>query len=200
MVRIVAERLGVERRGVDVHAVAGREQERQHQADGERDRGHDLEIDQRLEADAADFLQIAGAGNAVHHDAEHDRRHDHLNKLEEGVAEDLQGDRKIRLRHAQHDAEDECGDHLDEQRVVQRSAACQRRRGNGGGGHWRLSLGGTACFLSKDHAIGRGGTPKGEGWGEGPSIASNTMSWAPCQSTCSPSGRNSSWPSTTVRK
>ncbi len=73
--------------------------------DDQRDRGHDLEIDQRLDADPADLLEIAGAGDAVHHDAEHDRRDDHRDQLEEGVAEDLQLDGEIGHRHAEHDPE-----------------------------------------------------------------------------------------------
>ena len=79
----------IEAGGVDVHALAGREQIGECQADDQRDGGHDLEIQQRLAADAADFLQIAGAGDAVHHDAEHDRRHDHRDQLQEGVAEEF---------------------------------------------------------------------------------------------------------------
>ena len=82
----VAERLGIEARRIDVHAVAGAEDVGEQEADDERDRGHHLEIDQRLDADAADLLEVAGAGNAVHHHAEHDRRHDHRDQLEEGIA------------------------------------------------------------------------------------------------------------------
>jgi hypothetical protein len=48
VVGIVAERLGVERVGIDVHAVTRREQERHDEPDDQRDRRHDLEIDQRL--------------------------------------------------------------------------------------------------------------------------------------------------------
>ena len=105
VVGVARERLGIERRGIDVHAVARPEQIGEPEADAQRDRGHALEIDQRLDADPSDLLEIAGAGDAVHHDAEHDRRHDHRNQLQKGVAENLQADGKIRHRHAEHDPE-----------------------------------------------------------------------------------------------
>src|SRR6266852_2574208 len=104
IVRVVGkgtERLGVQRRGIDVHAVARPEQVGEQQTDDQRDRGHDLEIDQRLDADPADFLEVAGARDAVHHDAEHDRSDDHRNQLQKGVAQDLELDGKIRHRHAE---------------------------------------------------------------------------------------------------
>ena len=55
----------------------------------ERERGHDLEVEQRLEADAADLLHVLHAGDAVHDRAEDDRRDEHLDQLDEGVAERL---------------------------------------------------------------------------------------------------------------
>jgi hypothetical protein len=111
---IIGERLGIERRGIDVHAVAGSEQIGEQEADHERDRGHDLEIDQRLDADPPDLLEVAGAGDAVHDHAEHDRRDDHRDQLEEGIAQDLQADRKVGSGHAEHDAEDQSGQDLHE--------------------------------------------------------------------------------------
>ncbi len=71
------ERLGVERRRIDVHAVAGPDDVGEREPDDERDRGHHLEVDQRLHTDAPHLLEVAGAGDAMHHHAEHDRRHDH---------------------------------------------------------------------------------------------------------------------------
>ena len=131
VVGIGVERLGVERRGIDVHAVAGAERVGEEETDHERDRGHHLEIDQRLDADPADLLEVAGAGNAVHDDAEHDRRHDHRNQLQEGVAEDLEPDGEIRHGHAEDDAEDQRGQDLDEQRGVERLRLGGRGRGDG---------------------------------------------------------------------
>ena len=139
VVGVGAERFRVERRSVDVHAVAGAERESEHDAEHERDGGHHLEINQRLDADAADFLEVAGAGNAVHHDAEHDRRHDHRDELEEGVAEDFQADGEVRRQDPERDAQEQCDQHLDEQRFEDRCrpapGRCSRCGRNGGGCH-----------------------------------------------------------------
>ena len=59
------------------------------QPDHEREGRDDLEIDQRLDADAADFLGILDMRDAGHHGAEDDRRDHHLDQLDEAVAERL---------------------------------------------------------------------------------------------------------------
>ena len=69
-------------------------------------------------ADASDPPQVAGAGNAVHHHAEHDRRHDHRNQLEESIGKEFQADGEIGRRHAERDAKDEPCDHLREEGLV----------------------------------------------------------------------------------
>ena len=56
-----------------------------HQCEG----GDDLEIDQRLDADAADFLGILDMRYAGYHGAEDDRRDHHLDQFDEAVAERL---------------------------------------------------------------------------------------------------------------
>ena len=76
VVGIGIERLGIKRRGIDIHAVAGAEYISQYETDHQRDRGHDLEIDQRLDADPANLFEVAGAGDAMHHYAKYDRRDD----------------------------------------------------------------------------------------------------------------------------
>ena len=83
------DRPGVERFDVDIHADAGLQAIHDQKTDDEGDRGQHLEIDQRLEADAADLLHVLHAGDAVHHRAEDDRRDHHLDRLDEGVAEGL---------------------------------------------------------------------------------------------------------------
>jgi len=130
IVGIAVERLGIERRRIDVHAVARAEQIGEQQADHQRHRGHHLEIDQSLDADPPDLLQIAGAGDAVHDHAEHDRGHDHRNQLQKGVAEDLQPDGEIRSRYPQHDAEQQRRQDLDEQRRIQRPSRDFRSGGD----------------------------------------------------------------------
>ena len=53
---------------------------------------HRLEIEQRLDADAADLLEVAHRADAVHHRAEDHRRDHHLDQRDEAVAERLQRD------------------------------------------------------------------------------------------------------------
>ena len=62
------------------------------QADGERQRRDDFEVDERAEADAADLLHGAHLGNADDHGREHDRRDQHPHELDEAVAERPHGD------------------------------------------------------------------------------------------------------------
>jgi hypothetical protein len=109
------ERIGIERRCVDVHTVPDPEQEGEHNAEDQRHRGHDLEIDERLDADAADLLEVAGPCDAVHDDAEHDGGDDHRDQLEEGVAEDLQFDREVRRRNTEQNAKKKRRQHLHKQ-------------------------------------------------------------------------------------
>ncbi len=145
--------------GIDVHAVAGAEDIGEQQADHERDRGHHLEIDQRLDADPADLLEVAGAGDAVHHDAEHDRRHDHRDQLEEGVAEDLQADGEVGNGHPEHDAEHQRGQNLNEKRGIDRLS--RRRRSSGDGrSHGTLPPFDPNWLSNKRASLSRGGRPR----------------------------------------
>ncbi len=48
-------------------------------------------IDDGLAADAAEFLHVAHLGDAQRHGAEDHRRDHHLDQLDEGVAQGLQG-------------------------------------------------------------------------------------------------------------
>ena len=68
----VRDRLGVERRRVDVHAGAGLHDVDDDQPDDQRERADDLEIEQR-QAAAADLLHVLHAGDAEHDGAEDDR-------------------------------------------------------------------------------------------------------------------------------
>ncbi|OIQ67277.1 hypothetical protein GALL_511450 [mine drainage metagenome] len=100
---VIGHRLRIGHRAAKAHARA-------HQvSDGEPDNQcesrDDLEIDQRLDADPPDLLEVAGAGDTVHDNAEHDRRNDHRNQFQEGVAEDLQADGKFGRGHSQHNSQ-----------------------------------------------------------------------------------------------
>ncbi|MGF6663394.1 vacuolar-type H+-ATPase subunit I/STV1 [Paraburkholderia atlantica] len=104
---IGGERRRVERTQVHVHAGARTRRVSEHRADHERDRRHRLEIDHRLQSDAADLAQIAGVRHAAHHYAEHDWPDHHLDQLQEAVAKRPQGLREMRKHGTEHDADHE---------------------------------------------------------------------------------------------
>ena len=124
--RVVGERLGVERRRIDVHADARLHEIDDRQADQQRHRTHHLEVQQRIAAGLADLLHVFHAGDAEHDGAEDDRGDDHLDQLDEAVAERLHrlAGRWIEVaeQHADHDRADD----LEVERLVQRLPA---RRG-----------------------------------------------------------------------
>ena len=81
--------------------------------DDQRESGDDFEVEQRLAADAAELLQIAHRGDAVDDGAEDDRRDDHLDQLDEAVAERLERFAELRKEMADDDAERDGDQHLD---------------------------------------------------------------------------------------
>ena len=94
----------IDMREVDVHSGAGLEQVDGDEADDQGDRGQHLEIDQRLERDAADLGHVGHAGNAVHDRAEDDRRDEHADGLDEGVAERFHPRADVGIEPAERDA------------------------------------------------------------------------------------------------
>ena len=113
-------RPGVQRPDVDVHAGAGLQRVHDNEADDQGERRQHLEIDQRLEADAADLLHVLHAGNAVHDRAKDDRRNDHLDQFDEGVAQRLHLLAELRVEVSERDADDDGRDHLQVEALVER--------------------------------------------------------------------------------
>ena len=114
-------RRSIELRGIDIHAVAGAEDESEHDSEHQGDGCHDLEVDEGLDADTPDLLEVAGSRDAMHDDAEDDWRDNHRNQLQKSVAQKLELDGEVRHRHAQHDAQQQRDKNLNEERLVQRS-------------------------------------------------------------------------------
>ena len=75
------------------------------EADDQREGGDDLEVEQRLGADAADLLHVADAGDAGDDGAEDDRGDHHLDQLDEAIAQRLHGGACGRGDDAQEDPE-----------------------------------------------------------------------------------------------
>ncbi len=132
---IGGDRLRVERGRIDVEAGARLDDLADQQADAERDGRDHLEINQRLDADPAEFLQVAHAGDAVHHGAEDHRRDHHLDQRDEAVAERFERLAEIRIEMPDRDADHDRDQHLDvEHRVpgamVRIFLRANRRRGH----------------------------------------------------------------------
>jgi hypothetical protein len=64
-----------------------------------------LEIEQRLDADAADLFEVAHRADAVHDRAEDDRRDHHLDQRDEAVTERLERDAGIGKEMADDNAD-----------------------------------------------------------------------------------------------
>jgi hypothetical protein len=90
LVRIVRDRGGIERGDVDVHAGAGLDHVGDDQPDDQRQRREEQEVCERLARDATDRAQFLHACDAGHQRQEDDGGDDHLDELDEPVAERLQ--------------------------------------------------------------------------------------------------------------
>ena len=93
--------------GADRHREprAGLEDVDEREPEEQRDRRRDLEVDDRLQADAPHRLQVAGAGDADDQRREEQRRDDHLDHPQEGVGQRLDGDAEAGPEVADEDAE-----------------------------------------------------------------------------------------------
>ncbi len=116
------DRTRVECGRVDIETSPRLEDVGDHQAEDEREGGHDLEVEDRLETDPPDRLDVADLGDAGHHDTEDERRDHHLDELDESVPERFQIGAEAGPEMADGDAGDNSDEHLEEQRLVDRPA------------------------------------------------------------------------------
>ena len=103
---------GIEFGGIGVETRARLNQVAHHQADQQRNRGDDFEIEQGLAADAPHLFQVSHASNAGHDGAKDDQRDDHGDDADKGVPERLHGDGRVRPLPAQNDADRYADEHL----------------------------------------------------------------------------------------
>jgi hypothetical protein len=73
----------------------------------------DLEIYERAYPDPSNLREIPGRGDAVHDDAKHDHGNQHLDELDEAVAQRLHLKRQIRIGHAKSNTQSERNDDLE---------------------------------------------------------------------------------------
>jgi hypothetical protein len=124
--RILLDRFGVDRSGIDVHAGSWLPEIGNDEADDQGKRRHDLEIDNRLQADAADLLHVFHAGDAVNDGAEDDRCDHHLDCPDEHVAERLHLCAQRRIEMSEQDADRDRTQHLDIEMLVKLPMARRR--------------------------------------------------------------------------
>src|SRR5262249_55070371 len=124
---------GVDRAGVDIHGGAGLQRIGDNEPHDEGERRQHLEIDEGLQADAANLLHILHAGNAVHDRTEDDRRDDHLDRLNEGVPQGLHLLAQLWIEMTEQHAEHDRGQHLEIEALKERPVAGSQF---GCGGFW----------------------------------------------------------------
>ena len=118
--RVGGHRLRVERAGVGVDAGARLEDIDDDQANHERHRRDDLEVDQRADANAADVLHVAHARDPHDDGAEDDRCDDHPNEPDEAVAKRPHRRTGVGPEVAEHDSNGDAGQDLEVQMGVER--------------------------------------------------------------------------------
>ncbi|MNE70311.1 hypothetical protein D3C80_1660960 [compost metagenome] len=103
---------GVEGGDIDVHARAGLEHIDHHQPDHQRQGRHHLKIQQRAKADPAQLLHVLHAGDPRDHGQENHRCEEHLDQLDERVAQGFERSAGFRNEHPDDGAEDDRNEHL----------------------------------------------------------------------------------------
>ena len=93
----------------------GPEHVHHHQPDAERERRHDLEVDERLEPHPPDPLEVGRVRHAADDGEEDDRRDDHPHQVDEGVAQGLHGPAGRRPERADQRAQRDGHQHADGQ-------------------------------------------------------------------------------------
>ena len=83
------------------------------QPDGERERRHDLEVEQRLAPDPADPLEVRDVRDAEDDREEDDRRDDHPHQVHERVADGLHGPAGVRPERTDQRPERDGHEHAD---------------------------------------------------------------------------------------
>lgn len=99
-------------------AFAGVQHVDHHQAHGQGQRGHQLEVQQGLGADTTEFSDVTHRRDAVHHRAENDRRDHHFDEFDEAVAERTQGLARVGKEVPNQDAREHRHQHLNVQNFI----------------------------------------------------------------------------------
>ena len=117
--RIALNRGRVDRAGIDVHAGAGPPNVDEEEPDDQCQRCNDFEVDECFDRDPADPFQVFHPHDPVHDRAEDDRRDQHPDDFDEGVAQRLHAHGKPRIEVAEQDAGENRGPDLEVQVPVE---------------------------------------------------------------------------------
>src|ERR1035437_9496110 len=115
--------LGIERGGGGVDSGAGLHHLDHHEPHQERDAGHHLKVEQRLEPDAAQFAHVSDARDSGHHGEEDDRGDHHADEFDEAVAERFHHLARGWIEATERDAGGDAGNHAKVQGAV-KAGAC----------------------------------------------------------------------------
>jgi hypothetical protein len=97
-----------------------------HQAEYERDRREDLEVDERLQPDTPDAFEVRHPGDPGHHGAEDDGRYDHQDEVDERLADRLQRLTRLGEEVADEYAQDDPNQHPEVDLLVDGLASTRR--------------------------------------------------------------------------
>src|SRR6516162_636937 len=122
--------LGIERRGIDGKPSARMNDNSNGDSYDQRERRNALEINQRFDANLANFLEIGHSCDALDEDTENHRRDHHANESDEDVAKRPEGDAGFRRGAANENTNEDGDEDLNIKDGVPR-LACARRLGAG---------------------------------------------------------------------
>jgi hypothetical protein len=140
--------LGIEGGEVDIESGARMGDLAHQKTDAQRDCRDRLEIEQGLQADAADLGQILHRGDAVDDGAEDDRRDHHPDQLNEPVAQRFQGRAGGGEEMADEDAEGNGDQDLDIENAIPGTAGSHGRPHSGVAPSIAASVCQVACWIA----------------------------------------------------
>ena len=123
---------------VDIHAGARLQDVDGEQANDQRHRGHHLEINEGLDRDPANPRHVRHVRDAGDYRAENNRRNQHADELDEGVAERTHLHGEVWIGHAERDTSRHADQYPDPELSPPRPGAARLCRQGVGGGRGRV--------------------------------------------------------------
>jgi hypothetical protein len=124
----------------DVEPLPGLRHVHHHETDRERERGDDLEVEQRLAPHPPQLGQVGHARDAMHNREEDDRRDHHLHQIDERVTDGLERLGEAGGDDTEHNAEGDGDQHLKGEVADDSLEHARRGRENGEAGAPSVTL------------------------------------------------------------